>query len=105
MSAFGIGAALAQHGIGESAVSVETLQMDLSTGKLAKAMRATYRLRVDCRPAAQIAAALGCVAGQKTIELTAVTWRFDDAPSLRDELLRACLTEVSAPPWRARADV
>jgi len=88
--------ALAEVGIKEQDIVLQSIHAASSSGILGKSTSARYQLRVRCNDLEGLADILGVVTSQKNAKLDFLSWRYADDKSLKGAWLQSCLAEAKA---------
>jgi len=87
-------ATLAEVGIKEQDIVLQSIHAESSSGILGKSTSARYQVRIRCNDLEVLADILGVVTSQKNAKLDFLAWRYPDDKKLGGAWLQSCLSEA-----------
>lgn len=86
--------AVVRVGVPRADVALLGVQAHVETGVFSKSTSASYAIRVRCDVPELFTDVFGAIVGLKNVELSRVTWRYDEEPVGRARRLHACAAEA-----------
>jgi uncharacterized protein YggE len=81
---------LAQVGIPEDRVFIESVRATTTSGIFSKSSSARYSLRIHCRGLERLGDVLGAITAQKNVSMTRMDWGYDESPAVSARRLGVC---------------